>query len=299
MELSSEPPKVEKALSAEDIKRFEEHLRHLNKAGDYTGALMRFEFATKDGKGWSFFDRNTVAVCTGVLRSSRNWFGKDNVFLLSYNKESPSDMGPGGLPPSNLANKVFEGGEVSMAWLKFMLDEKESPWKNTLPFIANRANVEEINSRGGFIFENLPDAPASSTFSFLMATRFAQENNRRCLLWKKVVDMGYNPRFAYIIAHAFMFQPDGKVMASSPPFHSFQMQPTKTWAKAFMNNTPREDVHIGHSGLLGVLGADKWWVDLSKPEIVATQFADRFFTLAKPTGTVEEAISVVEEFLKD
>src|SRR5690606_1011886 len=116
--------------------------------------------------------KETHAACTGSLRyAPKAWDENEgcDYLAIAFNGESPADIGPGHIYRGS--ELTFEGGEVSLAWLKFLTDPN-GYWRDVLPFIANLDDLDLINNETGFIFTDLRNLPAEPTFNFLIATRW-------------------------------------------------------------------------------------------------------------------------------
>lgn len=173
-------------------KTVSEHLEDLRAKGTHL-----FRYITM--RGDEVIKREPDEVCSARLKygpkgdhynsKPADWEGV--TLGLVFNGESPKDTGsPVGM---------LKGGEVSLAWLKFLLDENESPWAEVIPSITNRQDVEWINEKGGLIFENFHEVGGNVFGGFIIATRYAQEHNTRASHWFDLVKGGMNPRLAYIM----------------------------------------------------------------------------------------------------
>lgn len=203
----------------------------------------------------------THGACTGALRYSQQAWGEDGADYLAvcFNGESPGNLGPGTIYRGQ--SHDFIGGPISRAWLEFLTDPK-GYWRDVLPFIVNLDDLETINMETGFIFANLREMPAEPSFNFLIATRWAQEQNKRAVVWYDLIGKGIDPAIAFIAAH--WYKPDGSIL--STPSHTIAYSPPKTWAKKFFKRAPHVDfMKTGDKqrnsfvGLVGRIGENSWF----------------------------------------
>lgn len=154
--------------------------------------LTRYAFMNKKGK---ITKQDFGTICTGPMRGLRNW-GEDEALLYCFNGEShPNSSSPDG---------HLEGGALSLKWLKFITSEL-SPYREIAKACTNLDDLEKINAEGGFIIENYGELGGGAMLGFLIQTRFAQEQNQCAKQWSDLCDLGIDPRVAYFMAAAFVF----------------------------------------------------------------------------------------------
>lgn len=185
---------VDGEASAEptNLRKVSEHLEDLRAKGTHL-----FRYITM--RGDKVIKKEPDEVCSARLKygpkggyNNSNPAGWKGATLgLVFNGESPKD--------TSAPSGMLKGGETSLAWLKFLLDENESPWAEVIPSITNRQDVEWINEKGGLILENFHEVGGNVFGGFIIATRYAQEHNTRASHWFDLVKGGMNPRLAYIM----------------------------------------------------------------------------------------------------
>lgn len=261
--------------------------------------LMRFQAyeSVGDNLGVSVYSEMTAA-CTGTISRNLNlWRNPEATLLMSFNGQSPENVGPGGHRSAS-PGRVYQGGSASKLWLEFILDEENSPWRSIVKHVANRKDVDFINEEGGFILTNLDEMWSSMIFSFLMATRFPGEQTNRVLFWEKLVNEGLDPKLAYLVVHAY----NDSGTAQNYPRHSFHTCPTKAIAKRFYNIDPVPDrlnstLRPGDYKLGGSLGSDRLWI--SPEDVAHYQHYERTRNYMFPSQpNLKAAIKLVADFVE-
>jgi hypothetical protein len=261
--------------------------------------LMRFQAyeSVSDNLGVSVYTEMTAA-CTGVIsRRLDLWKNPEATLLMSFNGQSPENVGPAGFTSAKHTH-VYVGGSASKLWLEFILDEENSPWRSIVKHVANRKDVDFINEEGGFVFTNLDEMWSSTIFSFLMATRFPGEQTSRVLLWEKLVNEGLDPKLAYLVVHAY----NEHGGARNYPGHSFHTCPTKAVAKRFYNIDPVPDrlnstLVATDNKLGGSIGSDKLWI--SPEDVAHYQRYERMRDYMFPSQpNLKAAIKLVADFVE-
>lgn len=280
-----------------------------------TGLMAIFMVEVNSKGGLAYTYQTTSAACTGDFNRQPALFlpkaGVTKYLAVAYNGESPKDQGSGGLTGlMSCPSSTFEGGDVSKAWLKFLLDPT-GIWKEVIPYIANADDLDDINYRTGFIFRDPHELPAEATFNFLIASRFAQEQNRKAIVWYDLVQKGVNPRIAFI--YATWYGPKGGCLMT--PSHSIGLSPPKVWAKNFYLGKPFESVTTGGIstenkpslistwdrgatvgvayGLKGAIGENMWLCHKKTPP---ARVHEGFFNDMKP-ATVMTILEQIELFV--
>lgn len=161
---------------------------------------------------WSFLSLKDTAitdeqeyVCVAGLNRVKQWKDEDKVLLFSFNGESPA-CGRGFAP--------YKGGELSKRWLEFLLGP-QSPFPEVVKHIHNKDEIDEINAEGGFIFSpGYLEVGAGQLRGFLIASRYAQEQNDRAINWDLMVQhLKIDPLIAWVLSMSAAFT-DGWIIST-------------------------------------------------------------------------------------
>ena len=182
--------------------------------------------------------RNNYDYNTGKYTSKRRSYDDTVSFGLAFNGQSPANTGA---PTGKL-----KGGEVSLAWLKFILDPVESPWRDALKAVKNADDVDWINEAGGLIFEDF-DVGGNAMGGLVISTRFCQEHNSKAQFWHKLVLDGMHPRLAYIVACTCNASGNKVTLDGHMPLSS----PSMLWAKACWELQSNVGELVSKSGYTG------------------------------------------------
>lgn len=183
---------------------------------------------------------------------NKNWV--DVTIGLAFNGQSPQDKsGPTG---------KLGGGELSLAWLKFLLDPNESPWAEVIPSVVNREDTDWINEAGGLIFQNFQEIGGNVFGGFIIATRYCQEHHSRGAYWLELVKGGMNPRLAYIMVSTCNAAGNSVANGGHMPIGS----PSPLWMKACWE---RKGILGSPVGTKGYTGGDPLYNDSNSPEYKA------------------------------
>lgn len=267
------------------------------------GRAARFKFnPTNEAYPFNCLALKDNGPCYGFMKQV-DWSLRDtDILCVSFNGESPADKGPGGIAGCGLEEN-FKGGKLSRLWLDFIMDEK-GPWADVIPHIANRHRKDEINN-GCFVFGDLPNLQNDLTYSFLIASRFAQEQNRFAKRWYELVtEHNLDPKFAYIFTRSYQKWGEKWINQGGANVHTILGSPSKTWVKVFFYDEKRDQKYlIKDNPYLGVLAGtqiDEIWphqhiyskmVDWTQPYAYA---ACNWPTVK----TLDEALNTVREHLE-
>lgn len=241
----------------------------------------------RDGK---IIHREMGDICSASYKSGpygrykESWKAGD-VFGLIYNGEK------GASGTCRSPKGMLNGGEKSLAWLKFLLDPDQSPWAEVIPAVSNRDEIEWINEKGGFIFTNFDQIGANVFGGFVIATRFAQEHPDDSDDWFNYVKDGMNPRLAYILANTIDSKNNSR---RSPCGHHPQSGLSEVWMKNFWVRKGTLGPSVAPNGFSG---GDSLYGGAGSPEYQAFYGYDaKKSENSKLTGkTVPEMLEQIKE----
>lgn len=232
------------------IELVRSRLEHLRVSGTHLFRCVSVDKTTKEiidetpnevcsaGHKTSPSGRNNYDYSTGKYKNDLRNYDDNVIFGLVYNGESPKN--------SCSPTGKLKGGEVSLAWLKFILDPVESPWRDALSAVTNAQDTDWINEAGGLIFEGFKIG-GNAMGGLVIASRFCQEHHDKAQFWHKLVLDGMHPRLAYIVACTCNTKGNKVTLDGHMPLSS----PSKLWAKACWELKADVGAPVSKSGYTG------------------------------------------------
>lgn len=179
-------------LSPEEIAKIEDKLYDLRVNGNGLTRLLYFDKKTRDfgrlpGKGDGL---QYGTYCMGPHIYDHEIGNPRFVYAIPLSGETPKNK--------QEATSAFKGGPVSRRWAEFLLSET-GPFRRVAAHSLTR-DIDDINERTGFIFEDTSKLGAGELYGFSIGVRFAQEFYSRAKRWTQFVDEGVDPAVAYMMS---------------------------------------------------------------------------------------------------